>query len=404
MLKQDPRNYQILFLSLFLILGIGTRDWTLRPELILVVMLTCLVTQWVAISIFPNLKEKMLNFLAKQRLGKWEMGNGQWKEALNVEGEVAQVDSSISQVSTVQTSLQFPASLSNQKPNHSESDNSGWLNSPQLTWVHPKVAQTVLRRDKGDKEDKEDKGDSTETKKDICKNGMLPLTSLKSALITALSLSLLLRADRSTTMILAGALAILSKFLFQVEGKHFFNPANFGIIAALTLTNDAWVSPGQWGEDGWYALLFAGTGGMVVKRVGRWDTTAAFLGAYALLEAMRNLWLGWTWDVFCHRLMSGSLLLFALFMITDPRSIPNAKISRLIWAGCIAILTFILRNQFFVATSVFWALFALAPLSVILDSIWSAPRFAWSQNLSNLENDLEEKKPTKADLELIRLN
>jgi hypothetical protein len=34
--------------------------------------------------------------------------------------------------------------------------------------VHPKFAQIVLRRDK------EDKGDSTETKKDICKNGMLP--------------------------------------------------------------------------------------------------------------------------------------------------------------------------------------------------------------------------------------
>jgi Na+-transporting NADH:ubiquinone oxidoreductase subunit NqrB len=280
MLKQDPRNYQILFLSLFLILGIGTRDWTLRPDLILVVMLTCIVTQWVAISIFPNLKEKMLILLAKQRIGNWELGIGEWQGTLNVEGEVAQFERSCPQVSTVQTSLQSPVSLLNHKQNHSESDTSGWINSPQLT-------------------------------------------SLKSAAITALSLSLLLRADRSSTMILAGSLAILSKFLFQVERKHFFNPANFGIIAALILTNDAWVSPGQWGEDGWYALLFAGTGGMVVKRVGRWDTTAAFLGTYALLEAIRNLWLGWTWDVFCHRLMSGSLLLFALFMITDPRSIPN---------------------------------------------------------------------------------
>jgi hypothetical protein len=63
----------------------------------------------------------------------------------------------------------------------------------------------------------------------------------------------------------------------------------------------------------------------VLKRVGRWDTTLAFLGSYALLEALRNLWLGWAWDVWAHRLMSGSLLLFALFMVTDPRSIPNAR-------------------------------------------------------------------------------
>jgi Na+-transporting NADH:ubiquinone oxidoreductase subunit NqrB len=273
-------------------------------------MVTCLLTQWVAASIWPNPKEKILRLLTK-------------------------------------------------KQNCPENNDSSLVTSPKLS-------------------------------------------SLKSALITALGLSLLLRADHYTTMLLAGSLAILSKFLFQVERKHFFNPANFGIIAALILTNDAWVSPGQWGDDGWYALLFAGTGGMLLKRVGRWDTTAAFLGSYALLEAMRNLWLGWTWDVFFHRLMSGSLLLFALFMITDPRSIPNARISRLLWAGCIAVLTFILRNQFFVSTAVFWALFALSPLSILLDFIWSASRFSWSETPSNLESHLADKIPTDADLEPIQ--
>ncbi|MCD8487552.1 MAG: RnfABCDGE type electron transport complex subunit D [Desertifilum sp.] len=81
--------------------------------------------------------------------------------------------------------------------------------------------------------------------------------------------------------------------------------------------------------------------------MGRWDTTASFLGSYALLEAARNAWLGWTWDVYAHRLMSGSLLLFAFFMITDPRSIPNARIGRVLWAIGIAVVTFILRNSFF---------------------------------------------------------
>jgi Na+-transporting NADH:ubiquinone oxidoreductase subunit NqrB len=299
MLEQDPRNYQILFLSLFLILGIGTRDWTLRPDLILVLMVTCLLTQYIAVCIFQNPQEKLLVLTTKEN---------------------------------------YSQNSSSKSPSYSK------------------------------------------------------LSSLKSALITALGLTLLLRADRYSTMILAGSLAILSKFLFRVDGKHFFNPANFGIVAALVLTPDAWVSPGQWGDDGWYALLFAGTGGMVLKRVGRWDTTAAFLGTYALLEAIRNLWLGWTWDVFSHRLMSGSLLLFALFMVTDPRSIPNARISRILWAGCIAVLTFILRNQFFISTGVFWALFALAPLSVLLDYIWSAPRFSWSfdsgeQQLKNTTNN-----------------
>ncbi|MCV3213743.1 Na+-transporting NADH:ubiquinone oxidoreductase, subunit NqrB, partial [Plectonema radiosum NIES-515] len=55
MLLKDIRDYQILFLSLFLILGIGTRDWTLRPELIGVAIATCVSTQW----LLSKVKEKI---------------------------------------------------------------------------------------------------------------------------------------------------------------------------------------------------------------------------------------------------------------------------------------------------------------------------------------------------------
>jgi Na+-transporting NADH:ubiquinone oxidoreductase subunit NqrB len=194
-----------------------------------------------------------------------------------------------------------------------------------------------------------------------------PYPSIKSAVITSLGLSLLLRADRPSTMILAGSLAIASKFIFTSNGKHWFNPANFGIIIALLLAPDAWVSPGQWGSDWWYLVLFLGTGGIVLKRVGRWDTSGAFLVAYAGLEAARNWWLGSTWDIYTHKLMSGSLLLFTLFMITDPRSIPNARSTRIIWSIGIAGLAFILRNYFYINEGIFVALFALSPITILLD-------------------------------------
>ena len=44
-LCKDIRDYQILFLSLFLILGIATRDWTLHPEFIGVAIASCIITQ-----------------------------------------------------------------------------------------------------------------------------------------------------------------------------------------------------------------------------------------------------------------------------------------------------------------------------------------------------------------------
>lgn len=284
MLLQDIRDYQILFLSLFLILGIGTRDWTLRPELIAVAIATCLTTQCIL-------------SLVKRRQ---ETGDGDQKTGEN---------------------------------------------------VSPSPIPSPL--------------------------------NMRSALITGLGLSLLLRADHWTTIAFAAVCAIASKFCLQVNHKHVFNPANFGIIAALVFTGDAWVSPGQWGEEWWYGLLFAGAGGMILKRVGRWDTTTAFLGAYSLLEAVRNLWLGWTWDVYLHRLMSGSLLLFALFMVTDPRSIPNAKIGRIVWAVGIAMVTFVLRNYFFLPTAVFWALFIFAPLTILFDFLCQAPRFSWVRAINS---------------------
>ncbi|AFY36304.1 RnfABCDGE type electron transport complex subunit D [Calothrix sp. PCC 7507] len=327
MLFKDIRDYQILFLSLFLVLGIGTRDWTLKPELIGVAIATCLLTQ----GIFSVVKS-------------------QWSRVKGQESRVISPSSSLSSQSPVpnpQSPIPSPQSPvpSPQSPVPSPQSPVPSPQSPVPSPQSPVPSHQSL--------------------------------SLRSALITSLGLSLLLRADHWTTMALGAVCAIASKFLLRVGDKHVFNPGNFGIITALVFTPDAWVSPGQWGEDWWYGLLFVGTGGMILQRVGRWDTTAAFLGAYSLLEAIRNLWLGWTWDVYLHRLMSGSLLLFALFMVTDPRSIPNARIGRVVWAMCIAILTFILRNYFFVSTAVFWALFILAPLTILLDALWLAPKFSW---------------------------
>jgi Na+-transporting NADH:ubiquinone oxidoreductase subunit NqrB len=295
-MPQDARDYQILFLSFFLILGVSTRDWTLRPDLMLVVFGVCWLTQ--AIAVFFT-----------------------------------------------QTRLASPKSKLGKFP----------INIPNQAYI------TYLQN----------------------------LGSLRSATITALGLCLLLRSDSYVTMAIASCLAILSKFIFHLDGKHWFNPANFGIIAALSLGDRAWVSPGQWGDDSWYALLFLGLGALVLKRVGRWDTSVTFLGSYALLEGVRNYWLGWTLDVLVHRLMSGSLLLFALFMVTDPRSIPNARIGRIVWAVAIAVLTFVLRNQFYIADAMMYALFALSPLTLLCDRIWSNSKFTWKPQLKLAGNASE---------------
>ncbi|MDV2999984.1 MAG: Ion-translocating oxidoreductase complex subunit D [Chroococcopsis gigantea SAG 12.99] len=214
-------------------------------------------------------------------------------------------------------------------------------------------------------------------------SGKLSISSLKSSLITVLGLCLILRANNYETMILAGGLAIASKFIFSYQKKHFFNPANFGIISALVLTEDAWVSPGQWGADSTYVLLFMALAGIILGRVGRWETGAVFLGVYGGLWAVRDYWLGWTPDILTHQLSSGSLLLFSFFMITDPRSTPDAFSGRVVWSIALAGLTFILQQTLYISTAPFWALFILSPFTVIIDRFWQGQRFQWQTNISN---------------------
>ena len=130
-------------------------------------------------------------------------------------------------------------------------------------------------------------------------------------------------------------------------------------------------------------ILFLCSGGTISTKVGRWETSIAFLVTYAGLEALRSFYLGASWDIWQHQLESCSLLLFAFFMITDPRSIPNAYISRLIWSVAIALITFVLRDYYYLPTAMFWALFIASPLTILFDSIWSGSRFNWNRSVVN---------------------
>ena len=117
----------------------------------------------------------------------------------------------------------------------------------------------------------------------------LPRFDPRSALISGLSLCLLLRTGSPAVAATAALVAIASKFLLRWRGKHVFNPTNLGLVAMMALTGDAWVSPGQWGHSALFALLMACLGGLVVYRAWRSDVTAAFLAAYVALLGGRAL-------------------------------------------------------------------------------------------------------------------
>lgn len=189
----------------------------------------------------------------------------------------------------------------------------------------------------------------------------------RSALITGLSLSLLLRTGDPLIAAIAAAMGIGSKFLIRFRGRHIFNPSTFGIVAMLVLAEGAWVSPGQWGTEIWIGFLCIGLGGLVLVSAARLDIALAFLGAYAGLLLARALWLGDPLAIPLHQMQSGTLLLFAFFMITDPRTTPATLQGRIIFAALTAALAVGMRFILHMPEAVFYALFLTAPLTPLID-------------------------------------
>lgn len=206
----------------------------------------------------------------------------------------------------------------------------------------------------------------------------LPRLDLRSPLITGLSLSLLLRADEPWLHAAAGALAILSKFVLRLDGKHVFNPAGFAIVALLLCSNHVWISPGQWGASIWFAALVAFFAILVLHAARRADIAVFFLASHAALLVGRAWWLGDPLAIPLHQLQSGSLLIFAFFMISDPRTSPDARLGRLIFAFAVALAGHWLAFSMQVRPALYFALIVLSPLTFLIDRILPAERFAWA--------------------------
>lgn len=206
----------------------------------------------------------------------------------------------------------------------------------------------------------------------------LPFVFPASALITGGSLILLLRTNHLWVAALAAAVAVGSKFLVRANGKHIFNPSAFGLAVAVLVTGSAWISPGQWGATATFAFLLACAGGLVATRARTADITLAYLTAYAALIMARAVWLGDPLSIPVHQLTNGALVLFAFYMISDPKSTPDARAGRVLFAVLVAAATVWLQFGLHVRSAPIWALVALAPLVPLIDRLLPNPRFDWS--------------------------
>ena len=207
----------------------------------------------------------------------------------------------------------------------------------------------------------------------------LPRFDPLSAVITSLSLTLLLRTDLVVIAMLAASIAIGSKFLLRIRGKHVFNPANVALVTLMLSNDQAWVSSGQWGSAAVSSFALACLGFLVLTRAKRAETTLAFLGAYALLMIGRAIWLGDPLSIPLHQLQNGVLLIFAFFMISDPKTTPNTSTGRIIFGALVASIAYTIQYVFYEPNGTILALILAAPFVPLLDLLMRGQHYRWEQ-------------------------
>jgi enediyne biosynthesis protein E5 len=203
---------------------------------------------------------------------------------------------------------------------------------------------------------------------------------LRSPLITGLSLSLLLRTEEAWIHALAGIIGNGSKFVLRFDGKHIWNPAGFAIVVLLLVVpGQVWISPGAWGSSVWFATLLCFFAILVLGAARRSDIAIFFFGTHAALLFARAWWLGDPFAIPIHQLQSGSLLIFTFFMISDPRTSPDSRLGRFIFAASVAASAHYMAFFMQMRPALYIALIALSPFIFLIDRLLPAERFAWTR-------------------------
>ncbi len=205
----------------------------------------------------------------------------------------------------------------------------------------------------------------------------LSKASFLSAGITCMGLVLLLRTNTLWLHPLIAVLAISSKFILQKNKQHIFNPTAIGLVIALTFFSSSWLSPGQWGSQILLAFWLIAIGSVLTFRAKQLDMAWYFLLFYLGGMALRNLYLGYEVEILIHAAKNGSLLLFAFFMITDPKTTPNHKYSKILFAFIIAMGSLICRYYFYFNHSYIYCLVVTSLFVPLFNKKFIAPKFQW---------------------------
>ncbi len=156
-----------------------------------------------------------------------------------------------------------------------------------------------------------------------------------SATISALFIAAALSVNQIWYIpIIAGAVAIISKHVIKIKGRHIFNPAVFGLFSVILLFNtqiEWWAS-----QITWLVIIL---GLFISYKVKRFHITIPYFLASVIISLIYN-------SITKHQLSLGILLFsanlfFMFFMLVEPMTAPSNIKGGIIYGIIAAIVSFI---------------------------------------------------------------
>jgi len=196
---------------------------------------------------------------------------------------------------------------------------------------------------------------------------------LASAYITGISVGILLRSPLFWPYVLCSLLAITSKYVLRVNGRHIWNPSNFGISAMLFLAAESVATLSiQWGNNLGAMLVIWILGSVIIWRLRRFHICAVYVVSFIALAFVRT-WI--TGDPLLSEIspVTGpEYQLFIFFMITDPKTTVRSKKGQCIVAFLVALVEMLFRLDQSVYAP-FYALFWVGPAALLIE-MWLSSR------------------------------
>jgi len=190
---------------------------------------------------------------------------------------------------------------------------------------------------------------------------------LASAYISGISVGILVRSPAFWPYALCSAISIISKYVLRVEGRHIWNPTNFGVVAMLVLAPDAVAGLSvQWGNTLLPMVIVWIFGTVILWMVGRIHITLVYVASFVLFAALRAQLTGHPFLSEVAPITGPMYQLFIFFMITDPKTTVGPKWAQALVAFLVAAVETIFRLLEFVHAP-FYALFLVGPIANLIE-------------------------------------